>query len=428
MKVLFVTPVKEGSGETITCLHFAERLAAQEHTFLFLASQFAKSFISGQFPNQVVLLSNEDQKYNHQQWLNTLSDFAPDVIVFADYPLMFFPGGTAPLAQDPDWVKSLDDLPTRLVTLDHFGFAQREMGLYPGPPHINISYLKIPAIPQRMQIMLPCPMNEPGYVKDRIGLPFRYWEVPFQISDEQRRAVRQKYLDNQDDYLIFHSTPNWAWRHAQRLGLSFYSFYPQILEYYLGDAPRPVTVVSVNNGELFQALPEGRLRIKNLPPIPKTEFEGLLFGSDLVITENSISISMGKAICGFQPCASLKNSYRVLELSNRLHGWLLNLVTAMESLRLGSVFPFEVFPTVVKEDLDAIGLYRDNSLTQCFWKLEVFGDEETKTQLHRIIADPACSAALNARQEVYVSRLQQTPDAVEVLESIVENEREGRIE
>jgi hypothetical protein len=273
-----------------------------------------------------------------------------------------------------------------------------------------------------MEIILPCPMNEPGLVDGRRGQPFRYWDVPFQITAEQRQAIRQKYLDRQDGFLIFHSVPNWAWRYAEQLRLPLYQFLPPILEHYLSEASRPVTIVSVNNGSLFQIAPGGKVRIANLPPLPKPEFETLLFGADLVLTENSVSISMGKAVCGFQPCAVLKNSYRVLELTNRLSGELLEMVLAMEAIRLGSVFPFGVFPPVVKQDLEAIGLYRQNRLAECFWALELYGDRATKEQFERIMDDPDTTAALRQKQEQYVAALQQTPDAVEVLENLFERE------
>lgn len=421
MKVLFVTPIKEGSGETITCLHIAERLAAAGHQFLFLASPFAQKFIGSHFPEQVRLLNDDDAKANQHHWKVALESFCPDIIVIADYPLLFFPGGTSPLVEEPGWVESLDEVRAQLVTLDHFGFAQRAMGLYLGPPHLNLSYLNIPAIPDKMEILLPCPMNEPGPVDGRRGRTFRYWEVPFRIPRDKVRAVRQRYLDHdENDFMIFHSVPNWAWRYAERLQLPFYHFLPEILEYYLADISRPITFISVNNGYLFQDVVGGRLQIRNLPPLPKTEFEDLLFSADLVLTENSLSISMGKAVCGFQPCAVLKNSFRLLELTNRLSGKLLKIILAMESVRLGSVYPYEVFPSVVKQDLEAIGLYHQNQLAECFFELELFGDEATKVLFKKIIDDQDYTIALREKQERYLQTLQQTPDAVEVLEALLE--------
>ena len=422
MRVLLVTPVKEGSGETITALHMAENLTSSGHSVLFLASPFARSFIGSHFPDQVWELG-EDGNMNRSLWDTAIADFQPEAVVFADYPLMFAPGGCSPLVEEPGWEESLEELNACLVTLDHFGFAQREMSLYLGPPHLTFYYYKFPAIPERMHIMLPCPMNEPGPVSGRRGEPFRYWQVPFSIPEAACREVRARYLDHDEDFLVFHSVSNWAWRHADVFELPFYRFLPKILDEYFGALPRRVTIVSVNNGSLLEPQPDARVRIINLPPIPKTEFEGLLFGSDLVITENKVSISMGKAICGFQPCAVFKNSYRLMELTKQLEGSLREVVVGMEGIRLGSVFPYEVYPSLVRQDLENIGLYRENSLTKGFWELEIYGDGETRNVLHRIMTDPCFVEELCLRQQAYVGTLKGLGDSAQVLSSLVQKER-----
>ena len=164
MKFLFVTPVKQGSGETITSLHIAESLVRREHEILFLASAFARGFIDRHFPGRVRDLG-DDGDANLRTWLDAVASFRPDAVVFADYPLCFVPGGCAPLvSEDPEWVDRLEELDACLVTLDHFGFAQGEMGLYLGPPHLGLHYQWFPAIPRRMRRLAPGSPNlaEPG--------------------------------------------------------------------------------------------------------------------------------------------------------------------------------------------------------------------------------------------------------------------------
>ena len=419
MKVLFVTPVEQGSGETITSLHLAEGLTQKGHDVLFLASQFAAGLLRHQFPNQIWSLGT-DGAQNRRLWDSALKTFGPDVVVFADYPLLFFAAGATPLAFEPGWRQSLDSLPMPLVTLDHFGFAQKEMGMFFGPPHLSLHYQKFPSIPERMQILLPCPMHEPTPVAGRRGDAFRYWNLPIARPEISRGEVRSRFLSNQDDYLVFHSVPNWACSQAERMGLFLYQHLGKIFHYYLGDLPRPVTVVSVNNGSLLQAPAGGRIRIVNLKPLPRPEFECLLLHSDLVITENSVSIAMGKAICCLQPCVVLRNSFTFREAVDRADGPIRDLVLQMEQERMGAIFPFNVYPIGMVNELEQIVLYRHNSLTAGFRPLEIFAGNVTKQQLSALLTDARELEELKAAQLEYVCRLQQIGDGAEVLQNVVE--------
>jgi hypothetical protein len=418
MKVLVIAPVEEGSGETITALHVAQSLVARGHGILFLASTFARRFLEEPFPHDVWQLG-PDAEANNALWLKALSEFQPDTVLFADYPHLFFSTGVSPLARHPGWVESLESLDACLVTLDHFGFAQHEMGMFFGPAHITtFQYEWFPAIPARMRILLPCPMHEPGSVEGRRGEPFRYWNVPLGISEDLRAAVRRRYLRRDDELLVFHSVPNWAWRAAEALRLPFYQFLPRLLGEYFRGSSRPVTIVSVNNGSLLDPAGRPGVRIVNLGPLPTSDFEGLLFGADLVITENKVSIAMGKAICGFQPCAVLKNSHRLIDLMRWVEPKVRDMILAMENIRPGSVYPYEVFPSGFSTELDQLILYQDNSLTQAFAELEIYAVDQTTRALEGLLTEPNTRDALLTRQRDYVGRLARLGDGAELLERL----------
>ncbi len=415
MKVLIVTPVEGGSGETITALHIAEDLTAHQHEVAFLASQFARYFIDKQFSNEVRQL-HDDGKFNRLLWQQTVRDYQPDIVVFADYPLLFFSNGVAPLANER-WVESLEDLPMPLVTLDHFGFGQKEMAMFFGPPHLSFHYEHFPATPDFMHILLPCPMHDPQPDTSRRGTPFSYWEVPLSISAEKRSLLRRNYVADEDDYLIFHSVPKWAWKMAQDFDLPYYEYLPQILNYYLGDLPKPVTVISVNNGELLTQPTDSRVSFVNESHLPKSDFEALMFSADLLLTENKMSISMAKAVCAGVPCAVLQNSYRYRQLRRQEESVILNLINEMEFKRPGAIYPYHVFPSG-KEEFENIGLYEGNALYDGFIELEVYDAKHTKAIMQRLVNDEAMRSALQTRQAAYVSKLQQARGASETLECL----------
>lgn len=427
MKVLFVTPVEVGSGETITTLHMAENIVRDGGKVLFLASTFASSFIKKQFPCECNELMDDGTR-NREIWDSAISTFQPDVVVFADYPLLFFKSGVSPILNMDEWVKSLEELDICLVTLDHTGFAQRSQGLFFGPPHLSFNYEKIPAIPERMHILLPCPMHEPTGSGELKGYPFRYWEVPLKVGKKQRQKIRRHYLGNEDNYMIFHSAARWAWETAESFGIPYYQFLPKILEYYFSDMPKPVTIVSVNNSELLKQSNVSNLRFINVKNLPKNEYEELLFSSDLMLTENKISITLGKVICStLLPCVVLKNSYRFRELLGWIeNGELRQIVKTLENIRAGSVYPYDIFPGGMKDEIQQLGLYQENSITKGFKELEIYGGEETRYALRALLTEQAERDAVRAHQNTYVENLKNLEDAKGILKRVIETNRSDR--
>ena len=417
MRTLIVAPVEDGAGETITALHVAERLVERGDVVGFLASPFARRFIEQRFGERIWPLGASGAG-NREQWDRALAELRPDVVLFADYPLMFFPHGCVPLAREPGWAESLESVDALLVTMDHFGFVQdgAERGFFMGPPHLGFfAYYRVPPLPARMQVMLPCPMHEPGDVPGRSGEPFRYWDVPLAAPAGSREAVRRKYGVRDGEKLVFHSVPNWAVKAAAQLRLPFYLYYADLLDLYFSELDAPVVILSVNDGSLLHTSPGSSVRVTSLGPLAHTEFEALLFGADLVLTENKLSISMGKAVCGLQPCAVLTNGARLMELADVPNSRVRDIVLAMERVRLGAVYQFAVFPSVTPQDVDTIGLYRANRLAGAFRELAVFGGDETRDAFRRLLFDAADRDLLRARQESYVDALRLLPDSAEVL-------------
>jgi hypothetical protein len=425
LDVLIVAPINEGSGETVTARYLARELTAEGHRVVFLAAPFAMRFLADEFGDRVRPLGF-DGPANVTLWQRSLRELRPHAVVFADYPLMFWRNGMVPLAREPGWRQSLDDLDTCLVTLDHFGFAQGEMSMFFGPPHRSSAFHRFDAIPERMNIMLPCPMHEPLPVPGRKGRPFRYWTAPLTIGRDERAAVRARYLRGADELLVFHTVSNWAWKSEQALEHHFYATLSELFAFYLGSLGRCVTVLSLNNGDLLAPSSCPDLKIVNLATVSPPEMDRLMFSADLVLTENQVSISLGKAVCGLQPAAAFRNGHGILDLMDRASGKLREIVLAIENARPGSIYPFEVYPTGMGDILEEIVLYRDSSLRAAFERLEVFGGEETRRTLAKLLTDEETRAALQARQRAYVDRLATLPRGAEVLGELAAAAGPGR--
>jgi Family of unknown function (DUF6365) len=384
------------------------------HRVHFLASGFTAAFVRSRVPDTVIELGN-DLAANQLAWARAVREVRPTAVVFADYPLLTFSSGTVPL-RDQAWEAQLDRSGADMFTLDHLGYAQQPRLIFFGPAHRTIGVQRVAPIPPGMQVLLPCPLHDPATTQLR-GLPFQYWEAGADTSPSEAAQIRRRYLRSSDELLILHCTSGWACRAADLLRSPYYAFLPRLLSFYLADLPRPVTVLSVNTGTLLPETTVGHMRIVNLGPVPPAHFEHLLSASDLVMTENRISVSLAKAIHLRKPCAVLRNSRSIGDIMDSAPAPLRAIARDMERACLGSVFPFDVFPIWAQSDLEDLGIFDEDGARDQFVALEIFGGEPTAEILRNLLTDGSTRDNLQAAQRAYLARVRSLPSPVQVLDA-----------
>jgi hypothetical protein len=414
VRALFVTPSELSSGEAMTVLQMAEEVSRCGGRVACLASRFTAGFLESRLGPAVTRLTG-DSRSNLRLWQHTLHRLRPNIVVFADYPLLFFSNGTVPLADD-QWVASLNALDAVLITLDHLGYAQRPMHVFFGPPHLSIHGEVIPALPASMRVLLPCPMNEPGPVPGRLGVPFRYLQQP---RNGQHSSVPMPKAPD-DPLLIVHTVPTWAWRIASKWHLPHYAALPDILERWLGPLPHRVRVISVNRGDLIEVRTGSGLEIVNSGPLAPADYDALIASADLILTDNAVSSAAGRSVNALTPVVRLHNSRRLVEIVEGDDAWARSLALAMERARPGAVFPFEVFPLWDAGDLDALGLFRHNSVAEAVEVIELFDSERSSRQLQELLLGGAARDQLRQRQKEYMARLARLPRPAEVLGTLAQ--------
>jgi hypothetical protein len=420
-------PMTISSGEALTASEMARTIAARGDSVRVLASAFIRKLLAPDLTAEIDELSDEDGAANQALWESTVDRWRPEVIVFADYPLLFFRSGVVPLATRGRWARSLDALDASIVTLDHLGYAQRSLELFFGPAHLSLQAESLPSIPHTMRVLLPCPLNQPFPPSGRSGMPFRWLAAPPYLEPEQRTETRRRYLGTESQWLVFHSVPTWALRFTRAYGLPYYRFLPEILDQYFGRLPKPVTVISVNDGELLQQPRRARTRFINLSSLAAPEYERLLLSADLLIGENAVSMTLARAVAGLIPSVVFRNSFRLPNLLMTSRGPLRDLLLAMERASLGSVFPFEVFPIWSRHEVELLGLFFQNAVSRCLLRLEIFGGERTGQMLRLLLSDASIRACLRRRQESYMQHLQTLPDSYEALHVLRDEYREGAV-
>jgi hypothetical protein len=412
MHALVVTPSLTGTGEAMTAGYVARDLLGCGHTVQFAASPTTARLLTGLFPGAVTVFADEADD-NRSIWRDLISARPPDVIVFADYPLLFMTSGTMPLAC-PDWIAELRETGARLVTLDHLGFAQGPGAVYFGPPHLALHVESFDPAPDDMQILLPCPLFD-GPVPGWRGTPVRYWDQPPGIPDAAREDTRRQLLAGDERFLIVHSTPGWAIQMAEEWGLPHYDVLPRILAHYLSALPSPAVLVSINDGALLPASDAAHLRVVNMPQVPAVVFERLLLSADLVVSDNRVSASVAKAVCAGVPTVALTNSLRLRQAAAADDPQIAAVVGDMERRRPGSVFPFDVFPIWSRQDLDQLGLFRQPLYDAALVRAELFGGSATADLLAGLLVDPTTRRRLRESQDAYVSSISRVARAADVL-------------
>lgn len=406
-RFLLVAPSEMSSGEAITLAGIGEDLERAGSTFTVLASKGASRFLEPRFGGRVQAFGGS-LSANQKLWNETLSREKPDAIVFADYPLLFFSSGSVPLSDD-GWVESLERCGCALFTLDHLGYAQGERIVAFGPPHMTFGMEVTRELPARMQVLLPCPINDPAREGLR-GVPYLSVSSS-EVSDPQRREVRARLLDDERALLVVHSTPGWAVHLARELGLPHYAFLSELLAEMFAECGRPVVVASVSGDRLLNESQRGRIRTVNLPPMPPADFERLIAAADLVLTDNAISVSLGKAVCLRRSCAVLANSSGIVELDAHGDAPGARWARAIEREQPGAIFPWEVFPIWNGDDLERLGFGADHAFRRCAARLELFGGEATRAQIAELVDGGPLRARIDDAQRDYLQQLRALPSA-----------------
>jgi hypothetical protein len=149
----------------------------------------------------------------------------------------------------------------------------------------------------------------------------------------------------------------------------------------------------------------------NLQAMPPMDFERMIAASDLVLTDNAISVSLGKAVCLRRPCAVLANGWGVAELDALGDAPGARWARAIERRRPGAVFPWEVFPIWNGDDLERLGFGPDHAFRRCAARLEVFGGAATRERVAELVDGGPLRAGIDEAQRDYLQQLRALPSA-----------------
>jgi hypothetical protein len=447
VRALFVTPTWMATGETAAALVLAESIVGGGGEAWFLASTPAAQIVRPKFGDRVQEMS-ADLALNQQHWRRMIEEVDPNVIIFSELRsiLALRLNRQFPLA-DLSWLRDLNRLDALLVALDHVGSTpsvQKMIARLSEHAFFRLISNAWRPIFERMCILLPCPLHEPGKVEGRQGHPYRSMAMPLSVDPAVRAQVRARYLGDdhaEDGRLIFHSVPRWSFRLAKALKAPLYDYLSEFVAGYVADVQEPVTIVSVNDGTLLRPSPDKKVRVVNLAGLPLTEFDALMLSSDLVLTENIVSLTLAKTV-GNAPGVALVNSSTLKEILEREPegSGIRRLALQMERRRAGSVYPHVMYPMKKQDQTTAAArsprrllfnaaapsvpmpeeMIRAGSLPSSpFIRAELYGGQQTRELFRELLTDPARRAQVRAEDEAFIARQNALADGSAVLKRLL---------
>lgn len=407
-RILIVTPHTLSHGESITAIHVAKDVARHGWEVSFVSSPNTAALIPPPFEAWTL---GGDLQENQRVWSRAVERTRPNLVLFADYPLLAVEAGSVPLA-DEAWIERLERLDAALLTFDHLDLARERA---------SRDADRLPCIPppDRMGILLPCPIHDPCRQAGPKRAFFRYWTSVKPDSD-RCCAVRARYLEEPGGLLVFHAVPRWAQALAAIMNHPLYEFMPNLLSSYLSDLAHSVTIVSVNDGSLLSSSSARGVTIVNLPSLPPNEFEDLLACSDLMLSENCFSVSVGKAVCSLVPTVLWRHTLDPVAVLTSQDVVVGNIAAEMLVRNTKSLDSWLAFPNWDSSLVSALNGMMDapGGMMSAVRSLEIFGGVPTRRTVHALLTDEDEREICRAGQRVYLEKVSALPSPVQAIQRL----------
>jgi len=443
LRAIFLLSPSRAYGEINVAVPLAKGLADQRAEVWFLASPLAARIATRHFPGRVfTMVPNRD--VNQVTFWRMVKKYRPNMVVFSELYEILQPRRMpeCPLV-DGQFLSDLDQVEAALVFLDFITHVPAlteiatctECASQFGQATL-VRFLK------RLRVVLPCPLNEPGDVPGRRGMPYRVRRLPLRLEAPVRERVRGRVLGDtkygSKGILIVRTGSTWQAKLAKEYGVRVYNHFTELLAAYLRGIRRPVTVVSVSDKQRLARDRSGKVRVVNVSNLDPLEYQRLILSADLVLTDNQIGYTLATTI-GTAVGGVLVNSYEVQDILQR-EGYgtrISRIVRRIERECPGSIYPHRIFPLPIDADVasgeaaervehfgpEVVRLGR--MLSSPYVKIEMYGGKRTAELFHWLLEDPGARKQLHEQDCAYIGRLNAIEDGPTVLSRAFEGNQAG---
>ena len=402
--MLFTIPGQLGSGEIVNAVIVAEQLEKKGVECTFVASPYAEHFLKGKNFDYFIF-GNDKRKNMHH--IKKMIETGFDVTVIADYYLFFVDKQLPKFL----WIGFLEDMDVTTITFDSLGLGREfpansyviSPELFP-PRKYNILY-RIPPFVEAL--IYPCPpFSESGGSSDiHCG---RLYEEDFTGVTHDKSRIRQELGIPEEVKVLFHPIPKWSLATQETRSMKYYPLLGDIITLQLSKLDIQAQIVCINPSDIPVYHSTHNVSVQELEFIPYDLFMKYLLCADLLITDNILSATLGKAVLNRVPALLLGNlhSYGTASTLDAVDAD----VSSFIQNRMGNaVLPSLPFWSAFKDS------YAARDIQETFLQEELLNTHGIFTALKTILTDPHTRSTLRENQDEYIRKIQSLPTMADIV-------------
>jgi Family of unknown function (DUF6365) len=437
IRAIFLLSPSRAYGEINVAVPLAKGVADLGGEVWFIASPLAARIAAVQFPGRVFVMG-PNRENNQVAFWRWVKKYRINAVVFSELYEILQPRRIpdCPLL-DRQFFNDIEYLDATLLFLDFIAHVPVLQQLARSDLYARrFGGGALASFLQRLWVVLPCPLNEPGDVSERRGVPYRVQELPVRVPAEERAKMRKQLLGSKTGgkgALIVRTGSTWQAKLAKEYGVRVYDHLTDLLATYFQTLKRPVTVVSVSDKQRLHPDRAKRMRVVNVGNLDPADYRRLILSADLVLTDNQIGYTLATTI-GSVSAAVMVNSYKPQEIVRRegRRSEISRIVQRIERECPGSVYPHRIFPLPAEKEIlnkessaddasvpfgpEVIRLGRMRSSP--YVKIEMYGGKRTAELFRWLLDDPSGREDLQRQDAAYIQRLDAIDDGPTVLSKI----------
>lgn len=408
MKAIFIAPGGMGSGEMITAMTVAQQLIEKGVKCSFATLKSGAQFLQGKKFDTFIF--GPDKKKNILRFQDYIKKYSPNIIIFADYYLFHIDKNLRKFL----WFGFLEDLNIPILSFDNLGLGRT----YPSVPFIispecfpSRKYKIDFAVPSWVKsIISPCPPFTPCKRKD----------LQFGRIYDTKKLTR---YHNEGPIKIVWPIPKWSLINTaldKTLDKTpYYYMVASLLMWYLKNLNAKIELFCISPQSAFfsRCLIPSKIRLHLYHFLPPDQYITLLSSSDLLVTDNIISSTIGKAVLANIPVILLTNSLKIFKNGDE--------IKILNPKGFSLIPEFKELMRIVIKNLEQIygqyfytlcdRIYKDSLFVDTFLQAEMFDAQGTKEIFQNVLFNTEFKENLKAKQNIYIKKISNIPTMSELV-------------
>jgi Family of unknown function (DUF6365) len=397
--IVFISLGSFALGETIMALNFVRSLPRSKYRSCFILSPINSVLLKSDPSLTTIQLIDGGHRLNQLLVSDFLEHYPPDLFVLCDFLTFDF--------SQPEFgisLKYLRDYDKPIISLDSYEWESGDFNL----DFFTGVQKQLPRMLLQLEGALrPCPLNKPLLPNDRVAC----YSFLHQIKRWRRKEVLQAREDlgiAPEDFVIFSAAAVWqSMRPPEKIGGPFGSVVCGLLPAYIDRLDEPLHWIRVGPERQRGTIRRGKVTEHNFPALPETVFDRMLAASDIFVTSNVASTTLGKCIRYGRSALLLYNSMEAAgpdDLCKYDHVRI-NEATFRLIQNAYPIHPFLMFPLGWYKFLSPVT--DANPYVDTFYRAEILDEERVLSLLRRAMSRK--DFQMREQREQYRRLLDQLP-------------------